>query len=407
MCHLIVPITVPTNSVPDMFLVTIRAVGRNKKVTAAVAIGVIAAASLTALILPPLYTSTAVLLPPSDATSPGAQLMAQLSSAGSVASLGSSVLGLKNPNDLQVALLKSRSVEDAVIRQFRLQQEYRASSLYSTRRRWRRCAAVDNGLKDGLIRVSVSDRDPQRAAELANGWVEEYRRFSATLAITEASRRREFLQAELDTARAVLTRSEEEMKLTEQRTGVIALQGQASALIASAATLRAQVTAKQVEIQAMRQFAADGNPDMQRAQQELVALQDQLGVMNVSRERSRGDLVVPRGTVAQAGLDYERAFREVKYRETVVELLSRLYEAAAVDEARQGPLIQIVDAATAADRPDSHYRLWIFLAGIFFALPVGVSTALLRELIAVLRARRKAVSSWTAVLERSWNGEGV
>jgi len=106
---------------------------------------------------------------------------------------------------------------------------------------------------------------------VANGWVEEYQRFSATLAVGEASRRRLFFERQVADARENLARAEEEMKQTEQRTGVIELDGQAHAMIASAAMLRAQVAAKQVEIQAMRQFAADGNPDLERAQQELSA----------------------------------------------------------------------------------------------------------------------------------------
>ena len=118
------------------------------------------------------------------------------------------------------------------------------------------------------------------------------------------------------------------MKQTEQRTGVIEMDGQAHAMIAAAAILRAQVAAKQVEIQAMRQFAADENPDLERARQELSSLETQLAAMDVAHDRRSGDLVAPKGTVSQAGLEYARALREVKYCETVVSLLMRLQEVA-------------------------------------------------------------------------------
>jgi hypothetical protein len=129
--------------------------------------------------------------------------------------------------------------------------------------------------------------------------VEEYQRFSATLAVGDASRRRLFFERQVADARENLARAEEEMKQTEQRTGVIELDGQAHAMIASAAMLRAQVAAKQVEIQAMRQFAADGNPDLERAQQELSGLEGQLAAMDVAKDRSSGDLVAPTGLCAR------------------------------------------------------------------------------------------------------------
>jgi tyrosine-protein kinase Etk/Wzc len=386
------------------WLVAARVGIRRKRLVGWTALTIVVVAAATALLLPPHYTSTAVLLPPPESGSLGTQLMAQLSSAGGVAALGASAIGAKNPNDLQVALLRSRTVEDAMVDHFHLQEIYHRGSLSSTRRAWERATAVDNGLKDGLIRLSVTDRDPSRASKLAAGWVEEYKRFAATLAVTDAARRRTFLEQELDGARASLAQAEEEMKQTEQRTGVITLQGQASAMITSAALLRGQVAAKEVEIRSMRQFAGDENPNLQRKLQELAALQSQLAAMDVSHDRPSGDLVAPRGIVAQSGLDYARALREVKYRETVVELLGRLYEAAAVDEARNGPLIQVVDAPAVPDKPSSLYRVWIFVCAAICAFPLALIAALVVEVIAILRTRRQHSASWAAVLEGSWYG---
>jgi uncharacterized protein involved in exopolysaccharide biosynthesis len=360
---------------------------KRKKLVGTITLAVIALALAVALVLPNRYMATTVILPPQQSGSAGAAMMAQLSSLSAMA--GAGALGIKNPNDLQVALLKSRSVEDAMV----------------ARKRWEKKTFIDDGLKDGLIRLSVTDRDPQRAAELANGWVEEYQRFSATLAVGEASRRRLFFERQVGDARENLSRAEEEMKQTEQRTGVIELDGQAHAMIASAAMLRAQVAAKQVEIQAMRQFAADGNPDLERAQQELSGLEGQLAVMDVAKDRRSGDLVAPMGIVAQAGLDYARALREVKYREAVVSLLMRLYEMAQMDEAQKGSQAQVVDAAVVPDRPTSLFRVWIVLAGLLLALPMALMTALGTQAVEALRALRRRTNSWSAALEKAWDGE--
>ena len=213
-------------------------------------VAVIVLAFVVTLLLPKRYTATVVLLPSQQSGSAGAAMMAQMSNLGAIASAAGG-MSTKNPNDQQVALMKSRTVEDAMVTRFHLQELYHRKYLSTARKRWERATKVDNGLKDGLIRLSVTDQDPRRAADMANGWVEEYRRFTANLAITEASQRRLFFEQQLTAAREDLQRAEEEMKQTEQRTGVIEIEGQSRAMIASAAVLRGQLAVKQVSLESI------------------------------------------------------------------------------------------------------------------------------------------------------------
>lgn len=376
---------------------------RHRKLVQLVTPILILLVSAIAILLPSLYKASLVILPP-QSNSTSATMLAQMGNIGALASMGGG-LSIKNPNDMQVALLKSRTVEDAMVARFHLQAEYRKRYVSSARKRWESMTAIDNGLKDGLIHLSVTDRDPRRAAELATGWVEEYRRLTASLAVTEASQRRLFFEQELIGARGELARAEDNMKDTQQRTGVLDLDGQARAMIASAAMLRAQVAAKEVEIRAMREFAAGENPDLERAQQELTGMKRQLAAMDVNGDRATGDLIAPKGKITQAGLDYARALREVKYREAMYELLTRQYEVARVDEARQGSLVQVVDPAVVPDRPGSYYRLWILIGGLVLAFPLALVTALIAEVFSVARRLRLRYGCWTAILERGWTGE--
>jgi uncharacterized protein involved in exopolysaccharide biosynthesis len=382
----------------------IRVAIKRRKLVGIAALAIVVLSSAVALLLPTRYMATTVILPPQQGGSAGAAMMAQLSSMSAMAGVGVSALGIKNPNDLQVALLKSRTVENAMVARFHLQTLYHTKYLSSARKRWEKKTFIDSGLKDGLIRLSVTDRDPRRAAEMANGWVEEYRRLTATLAVDEASGRRLFFEQQVADARENLARAEEEMKQTEQRTGMIEMDGQTHAMIAAAAILRAQVAAKQVEIQAMRQFAADENPDLERARQELSSLEAQLAAMDVAHNRRSGDLVAPQGTVGQAGLEYARALREVKYRETVLSLLMRLQEEARVDEARQGSQAQVVDAAAVPERPVSLFRIWIVLGALLVSLPLALALALATEAVEVLLAHRRCAGSWPLALEQAWSG---
>jgi len=385
-------------------LTWIRVALRWKKLVGWTALAIVVIGLVVALLLPSRYTATVVLMPPqSGGASSSAAMMAQLSGIGALAASGGG-MSMKNPNDQQVALLKSRTVEDAMVDRFHLRELYHRSYQSSTRRRWEAHSDVDNGLKDGLLRLSVTDTDAARAAAMANGWVEEYRRFSATLAITEAAQRRLFYEQQLSLAHEDLVRAEEQMKDVEQRTGVIDAEGQDRTLIASAAVLRGQLAAKQVEIRAMREFAADQNPDLERAEQELAGMEGQLAAMDADSNRASGDLVAPKGKVTQASLDYARALREVKYRETVQDLLTRQYEGARVDEARQGPLVQVVEPAIPPDKPINTYRIWTAVAALLGALPVALLGAAAAELAVILRSARRRAGSWSVALEHVAGG---
>jgi tyrosine-protein kinase Etk/Wzc len=377
---------------------------RRRKLVVVEAAVLILCVSLVAILSPNLYTATVAIMPPQGGSS-SAAMLAQLGNLGALASMGGGALGVKNPNDMQVALLKSRTTEYAMVERFQLQAEYHKRYVSSARARWEKMTSIDSGLKDGLIRLSVTDSDPQRAAELANGWVEEYRRVTAKLALTEAAQRRMFFEREVNGERDELERAEDNLKDTEDRTGVLELDGQARALIASAALLRAQIAAKQVEIRAMREFATSENPDMARAEQELSGMEGQLTAMNVDSDHATGDLIAPKGKVTQTGLEYARALREEKFHEAMYELLTRQYEVARVDEARQGSIVQVVDPAIPPDRPGSYYRLWIFLAGLVLALPLALLTAWVVELASIALGLRRRLGCWTAVLEQGWTGE--
>jgi uncharacterized protein involved in exopolysaccharide biosynthesis len=253
---------------------------------------------------------------------------------------------------------------------------YREKRRSDARKAFEKFTDIENGLKDGLIRISVTDKDSRRAAEMANAYVDEYKKLSATIAVTEASQRRLFFEQQLVQAKENLADAEEALKRTQQKTGLIQLDGQARAVIESVAQLRGQVAAKEVQIRAMHQFAAEQNPDLQLAEQELAGLQSEVARMGAGSGSSSGDFLMPKGSVPQAGLDYVRKLRDMKYNETIFELLAKQFEIAKIDEARQGSVVQLVDKAIPPDKKSSPKRLLIvacstvagFVLAIFWVL---------------------------------------
>ncbi|MGA8531255.1 MAG: GNVR domain-containing protein [Acidobacteriaceae bacterium] len=358
---------------------------------------------LVSLIWPKSYTATAILMPPRQSSGMSSLLTAELGSLGGMAALAGSSLGIKNPNDMYVGMLKSQTVEDAMVKKFDLVQEYHAHYVSAARKAFENHVTVDGNGKDGLIHISVEDHNAGKAAEMANGYVDAFRHLSEGLAITEASQRRLFFQQQLDQAKDNLANAEEALKKTEQTTGVIQLDSQARALIETAAALRAQITAKEVQIQAMQTYATGENSQLVEVQQELDSLRAQLARLGGSEENPNS-FFPPKGKVAEVGLEYVRKLRDVKYYETIFELLARELEVAKIDEAREGSFVQVVDPAIVPDHKSSPKRALIVIVSTFAGFFIGILAAVVQAGMSRLRedpeAGPKLALLWAALSRR-------
>lgn len=335
------------------FLDLLIVIGRRKRFLAITTLAVATLSVIACLVIPNRFTATTTILPPQQNSSLAGTLMSQMGSGLTMnvaAGLGlGGALNLKNPNDVAISFLKSRTVEEAMVNRFDLSKRYKTKRMSDAIKAFENHCNIETNVKDGLVRVSVIDRDPEQAAKMANAYIEEYKKFAAGLAVTEASQRRLFFEEQLKAANNDLAKAEDAMKNAEQAGGMIQLDSQARALIEAGASLKAQIAVREVEIRRMSLFATNNNPDFMAAKSQLEELQHQLKDLGGSQADLDSGFIVPRGRLPEAGLDYIRKLREVKYRELIFELLAKQLEAAKLDEAREGSLIQVVDAAALPD----------------------------------------------------------
>jgi len=317
---------------------------------------------------PNIYTGTTSILPPQKQQSSAAAMLGQLGALAGGAGGAGSALGLKNPNDLYVGMLRSRTVADNLISRFKLKDRYEREKNDAVRKVLGRVTNIDAG-KDGIIVVSVDDEDAKFAADLANGYAEELYRLTQTLAVTEASQRRLFFEKQLKQAKDQLANAEIAFKQTQETTGVLELGEQGKAMIEAVGEIRAQIAAKEVQLSAMRTFATEQNPDYQRTQQELGSMRGQLAKL----ERGGEAGLVPTGKLPELGLENIRKLREVKYYETLFELLAKQYELARVDEGKESSVIQVLDKAVPSDLKSKPKRASMV---IMTALVVGFLTVI-------------------------------
>lgn len=332
------------------------------------AISAIVAAAVS-LALPQYFTANAKILPPQQEQSVAASMLGQLGPLLSMA--GGKDLGLRNPNDLYVGMLRSRSVADHLIDRYLLLKHYNKKYRVDARRELSSRTDIVAG-RDGIISVSVEDRDPSNAADLANGYIEELENLTRTLAVTDAAKQRLFFAQEVRDANEKLATAEDALKKTQEATGIIQLDSQSKVLLQGYADLRAQVAAKEVEVQSMKSFAAPQNPDLLRKEQELKALRAQLERFEQGKPGKSFD-GVGLGSVPGSGLEYVRALREVKYRETLLELLTKQYEIAKIDESKDASIIQVLDRAIPPEKRSWPPRAALVIASTVLGFLLAVT----------------------------------
>lgn len=341
---------------------------KRKSLIIGITLGAAIITAIISLIIPPVYRAETKILSPQQSSSSMAQFMAQW---GGAAGLAGVVPAIKTPNDLYIGLLKSRSVLDGVIDSFNLMELYRAKIREDARRSLIGALKAQDDRKSGIITIGVEDKDPKRAADIANAFVEELKNLTKGLAVTEASQRRLFFEEQLRDTKEALIKSEESIKGFQERTGAIKIDEQAKAVIEGIASLRAQIAAKEVGLKVMRTYATPQNPDIQRAEEELRGMREQLRRLEV-KGGNNPDPLMPTARIPSVGTEYIRKMREFKYNEAFYEILLKQYEAAKLDEARDATIIQVIEKAIPPEkRIKPKRRQMVMIAtfvGFFFSI---------------------------------------
>ncbi|MBL8289950.1 MAG: lipopolysaccharide biosynthesis protein [Rubrivivax sp.] len=302
----------------------------------------------------PIFTARTTILPPASQQSASAGALAAL---GGLGVLAGSAMGVRSPTDQLVALLQSETIVDRMIDQFGLVALYEKKLRIDTRQMLRERTRVSAGKKDGLIVVEVEDTDPKRAADMANRYVQELRRLTSTLAVTEAQQRRAFFQTHLEKTRDELANAQRALQASGFNAG--ALRAEPRAAAEEYARVKAEATTAEVRLQALKSRLMPDTPEVQQAQSALTALRARLAQ-------------IERASETPASGDYIGRFREFKYQETLYEMFARQYELARVDESREGALIQVVDQAAPPERKSSPKRALITALTTVVAAVLGL-----------------------------------
>jgi tyrosine-protein kinase Etk/Wzc len=369
-----------------------------------------AAAVAFALLKPNIFTARTTLLQPSSQQQSGSA--AALAALGSLGALAGGSLAGKAPDELYVGLLKSDTVWRALNAQFDLKTRYEVKSYESLKPEIAAHVRVASDKKSGLISVEVDDPDPQFAANLANAHSVEVIKLLSRLAVSEAQQRRVFFEQQLKDTKEHLIEAEQALRKVQEKSGMVVLDKQASAIIEAVAQLKTRIAEREIRLKVLRTTTTAENPDVRLLRTELDALRAELARMESTggapkSGRSEGSINIPIDQLPSAAVDYVRALREVKFQETMLASMLKQFEVAKLDEAKEAPALQQVDVALPPDRKTKPQRANIVLTTLLVSLGAACGFTIWRKNRALRQASDDPLNTdaqaWARV-RQAWRG---
>lgn len=357
----------------------LRLLWANRRFFQRVALYAVIASLAIAFLISPRYQSTAHLMPPdSQSTSGLAMAAAAMTGSAGASALGgmaSDLLGMKSNSDVFVGILSSRTAQDKLIDQFHLQKLYGAKRMEDTRKMLADHTSITVERKSQIISIEVTDKSPERAAAMCQAYVQELNVLVAELSTSAARRERIFLEGRLEAVNRDLEAAEKEFSEFSSKNSAIDVKEQGRAMLGAAAVLQGNLIAAQSEYEGLRQIYSDNNVRVRSLRARISELQRQLeglagkddGSSSITGGLSNS-LYPSMRKLPLLGVTYADLYRQTKIQEAVLETLTREYEMAKVQEAKEIPTVKVLDPAQVPDKKSFPPRLLIVFLGTTLSL---------------------------------------
>src|SRR5438477_5688542 len=362
--------------------------GRRQLFLRATAIGLVVS-TMIAFLIPKSYTSTAQLMPPDPQSTSGMAMMAAMAAkgGGGLAGVAGDLLGLKSSGALFIGVLRSETSQDRLVEQFDLKRVYSARLSIDARMRLDENTSISEDKKSGIITISVTDHSPQRAAALANAYVDELNSRASELSTSSAHREREFLEERLKVAKRELDDASNQLAQFSSTNNTLDIQQEGKAMLDAAGSIAGEMIAAQSQLEGLRQLYTDNNSRVRSLNARVAELRKQLEKLggthgngatgtsaptdqggDPSAAKAGGGLPYPTiKSLPLLGAKYADFYRRAKIQETVYELLTEQYELAKVQEAKETPSVKVLDPRKVPEKKSFPPRLVIMLLGTFLA----------------------------------------
>ena len=347
-----------------------------------IAIGLVTS-TIIAFVIPVRYTSTTRLMPPDQAGQGLASMFAVLGKSSELGNLGSELFGIKTSGDLFLGVLKSETVQNAIINKFDLRKVYGDRRYADARKQLENRTDLTSDRKSGIITIKVSDRSPQRAAAIGQEYVKQLDHVVITLDTSAAHRERVFLENRLKQVQVDLESAEKDFSQFASKNTTLDVKEQGQAMIGAAGQLEGELIAAQTELEGLLQIYTSNNVRVRSVQARIDEYKRQLQKLEGQAPGStgnfdnapgagptgsgqNGDLYPSIRQLPILGVTWADLYRRTKVQEAIFETLTKQYEIARVDEAREVPSVKVLDVAAVPEKKSFPPRLIIMLFGTCF-----------------------------------------
>ena len=335
-----------------------------------------------AFLVPSHYKSVVRFVPgENSSSSSGSSMMGLLSKAlGSDSSStafgldAASLLGAKTPGAFYVEVLKSRTVQDRLINRFDLRARYRKSTYFEARKKLAKFTDIEEDKKSGVITLTVTDYEPRMAAQIPNAYVDELNRLAVDLNTSSAHRERQFLEERLATAKQDLARASAALSQFTTKNSMVDPQNEGRAVMDAAARMQGELIASETELKGLQQIYSDDNVRVRTLKARMAELQSQLKkLVGQNNDTSSQDTVgwsapyPSMHTLPGLGSRYSDLYREAKIQEAVYAFVTQQFEMAKIQEAKELPIVRVMDAGVASEKRSSPIRSLIVTGSVFGA----------------------------------------
>ncbi len=357
-------------------------VWRNRRFVAKACLYGLVFAAIVSLLIPPKYESVARIMPPQRSGGLGG-LAAMLASAGEdkagsagsmVGGLISDAIGAKSTGALYIGVLKSSSVQDAMIERFNLRKVYGVRYLKDARDELSDNSDIEEDRKSGILSIAVTDRSPKRAQEMAGAYVSTLDTLMAQLDTSAAHRERVFLETRLAQVKQDLDSASKDLSDFSSKNATLDVKEQGKAMVEGVAALEGQLIATESQLDGLKQIYTQNNVRVRALEARVDLLRQKLsqirGTDSKTSEAGAGDgddFGVSISRLPVVGLTYYDLFRRAKIEETVFEVLTKQYELAKIEEAKELPSTKVLDPPMVPELKTSPKRTLITLIGAFLA----------------------------------------
>lgn len=350
-------------------------------------------AAVISLLVPSKYTATTTILPPSSQQESmfglmGASLAGNL---GNFSGLAGMLPGATSVSDLFAAILESGTIVGKIMHKYDLKKVFKTKSTYDASKMLKDITNIRVS-PEGIIVVSVTWKDKQLAADIANSYVEELDQFNTETAMTVGKRYRIFIEQRLKETTDTLVKAEEALRQFQEKHRIIALEVEIESAIATIADLKRQILLLEVKKGTLSSSSQIDNPHLYNINREIRELKRQLskiefGNMKENKGEFGAGFSVPLSKLPEVSLEYARLYRDVEVQQVIFEVLTQQYEQAKIMELKDTPTVQVLDKASPPEKRSSPKRRQIVTLAALFSLILGVSVSFFQEWFDHLKTR--------------------